>query len=434
MELKLITPHPKQKELIKACLDPKYFFVVAIIGRQWGKSVALMNLALYWALEDKGCSIYWVSPTDSQLQKVYTEIIDAVIHTNIIKTKKATKGDTDIQFTNGSRIFFKSAAAEDSLRGGSVNYMIIDEAAFVKQETIETILLPMLAVRGKKCCFISTPKGKNYLYDYFLKSQNKENKNWKSLRYTTYDSPFSNKDIIDLAKNSLPTKLFQQEYLAEFVDSSSVFNNINDVLCLEKQTYPKQGERYYAGIDIGLITDASVISIINQDGHLVNYYRFVNIEAPKLINEIVKINELWKFEKMLIENNSQGLPIYQHLKTRIYTLREINTNTKTKPEMINKLIHLFNMKEMKCVKDDYLRIELEAFIFKQGNTGLIRFMADLGFNDDVVMSLAIGRLCYDQHNKKTNVTIESGQDIKEYTPNNNPILEGIIPSWMVIQN
>jgi hypothetical protein len=429
MELKLITPHKNQKELIKAALDPDYFFIVGIIGRQFGKSVALMNIALYWALQDKGCSIYWVSPTDSQLQKVYTEIIDAVIHTKIIKSKKATKGDTELAFTNGSKISFKSAAAEDSLRGGSVNYMIIDEAAFVKQETIETILLPMLAVRGKKCCFISTPKGKNYLYDYFLKGQDKKKfPTWKSLRYTTYESPFSNKEIIDLAKQSLPPKLFQQEYLAEFVDSSSVFNNVNEVLCLKPLEGPNIGGKYYAGIDVGLISDATVISVIDEGGNLVNYYRLINVEAPKIINEIVRLHELWKFERIMIENNSQGLPIYQFLKKQIWQLDEINTNTKTKPEMINKLIHLFNMKEVKCVKDDYLRIELEAFIFKQGQTGLIRFMAELGFHDDVVMSFAIARYCYDQYNKKRFVTIESGT---EYVENNtNEVLEGIVPSWM----
>jgi hypothetical protein len=429
MELKLITPHEKQKELIKASLDDKIFFVVGIVGRQWGKSVALMNIALYWALQDKGCSIYWVSPTDSQLQKVYTEIIDAVIHTKIIKSKKATKGDTELLFTNGSKISFKSAAAEDSLRGGSVNYLIIDEAAFVKQETVETILLPMLSVRGKKCCFISTPKGKNYLYDYFLKGQDqKKNPTWKSLRYTTYDSPFSNKEIIDLAKSSLPEKLFQQEYLAEFVDASSVFNNVNEVLCLDMLEGPNLNEKYYAGIDIGLISDATVITVIDERGNLVNYYRLVNVEAPKIINEIVRLHELWKFERILIESNSQGLPIYQFLKSRIWQLDEINTNTKTKPEMINKLIHLFNMKEIKCIKDDYLRIELEAYIFKQGQTGNIRFMAELGFHDDCIMALAIGRYCYDQHNKKRFVTIESGKDFKE--EKQNTILDGIVPDWM----
>lgn len=296
-------------------------------------------------------------------------------------------------FQNGSKILFRSAASEDSLRGQSVDYMILDEAAFIKKDTIETILLPMLSVRGKKCLFISTPKGKNYLYDYFLRG-NKEPK-WRSLRFSTYDSPLANKDLIDMFKVTLPEKLFKQEIEAEFVDSSSIFNNISDVMSLDELNEPKQGGEYFAGIDIGLINDASVLSIIDETGALVKYYRWVDIEAPELMDEIEDINKKWNFKSIVIENNNQGLTIYQDLRRRMYNIEDFNTNSRTKPELVNRLIHLFNTKEIKIVKDEYLRIELEAFIFKQNSNGNIKFMADNGFHDDCVMSLALARWCYE---------------------------------------
>jgi len=393
MLIELIKPHEKQMEIVKACLDPNIFFVVSIIGRQFGKTTIAENLAIYWALNENNSIIYWVSPTDSQAQKVYKEIVNAIIESGCIKSKKMPKGDTEIVFTNGSKILFRSALSEDSLRGQSVDYMICDEAAFIKKDTVETILLPMLNVRGKKCLFISTPKGKNYLYDYFLKG--KTNKNWKSLRFSTYDSPLANAELINMFKETLPTKLFQQEVEAEFVDNSSVFNNINEVLCLEEYDEPIPGETYYGGIDIGLINDASVLSILNGSGDLIKYYRWENIEAPDLINEIEDISKKWGFTKLLIENNNQGLTIYQELRRRI-DIQQFNTNSKTKPEIINRLIHLFNMKEIRLVKDEYLRIELEAFIFKQNNHGNLKFMADNGFHDDLIMSLAIARFGYEE--------------------------------------
>ena len=345
-----------------------------------------------------GSIIYWVSPTDSQAQKVYKEILNAIYESGCIKSKKMPKGDTEICFMNKSKILFRSAASEDSLRGQSVDYMILDEAAFIKKETVETILLPMLNVKGKKCLFISTPKGKNYLYEYFLKA--KDTPKWSSLRYSTYDSPFANDELIDMFRQTLPTKLFEQEIEAQFVDSSSVFNNINDLLCLESQDKPISGDHYYGGIDIGLINDASVLSILNQNGDLVKYYRWENIEAPELINAIIDICNEWNFVKILIENNNQGLTIYQDLKRKVKNIEEFNTNQKTKPEIINRLIHLFNLKQIKLVKDEYLRIELEAYIYKQNSNGNIKFMADSGFHDDCVMSLAIARWCYE--NKKIN--------------------------------
>jgi hypothetical protein len=337
-----------------------------------------------------------VSPTDSQSQKCFKDIINAIIHTNIIKSKKMPKGDTEIVFKNNSKILFRSAASEDSLRGQSVDYMILDEAAFIKKDTVETILMPMLNVMGKKCLFISTPKGKNYLYEYFLRG-NKMDK-WRSIRYSTYDSPYANQELIDLFKETLPTKLFKQEVEAEFVDSSSIFNNISEVMCLEQLDSPISGQKYWAGIDIGLINDASVLSIIDELGNLVKYYRWENVESPDLIENIIKINDVWHFQKIAIENNNQGLTIYQELKRKLNNIIDVNTNQKTKPEMINRLIHIFNMKSIKIIKDEYLRIELEAFIFKQNNNGNIKFMADNGFHDDCVMSLAIAIWCYE--NKK----------------------------------
>lgn len=424
----LITPHPKQAEIIKSCLSPNYFFIVAIIGRQFGKTLVAENLALYWALSKKDVIVYWISPTDSQIQKVYTEIYDSIAHTKCVKSKKATKGDTEINFDNGSKIVFKSAASEDNLRGGSVNYMIIDEAAFIKRETIETILMPMLAVKGKKCLFISTPKGKNYLYDYFLKGESGE-KDWCSLRFSTYDSPFSNKHIIDLAKKSLPPKLFSQEYEAHFVDASSVFNNINEVMCLEPQLKPLPREKYFAGIDVGLISDATVLTIFDKVGNMVRYYRWQNIETPVLIKKILELNKMWGFHRIMIENNNQGLPIYQALKVEISNIDSINTNSKTKPEMINNLIHIFNMMEFKCCKDDYLRIELEGFIFKQTDSGVIRFMADSGFHDDCVMSMAIGRYCWEFYMKKHSAQYLQGKEEKdgEFT---GTLFDGIVPDGM----
>jgi hypothetical protein len=398
MLIQLIEPHNKQKDIIKSCLDDSIFFIVAVIGRQWGKTVISQNISLYWAINKPNSIIYWVSPTDSQVQKVYKDINNAIIDSKIVKSKKASSGNTEINFKNGSTIFFKSAASEDSLRGSSVDYMIIDEAAFIKKDTIETILLPMLNVRGKKCLFISTPKGKNYLYDYYRRGL-VDNK-WKSFRYSTLDSPFVNSDLIEMFKRTLPDKLYQQEIEAEFIDSSSVFNNINECMIIDRIEIPDRSDTYYVGVDIGLVNDASVLTIIDSSGDMVNYFRWVDIESPKLIEEIVKLNNKWNFKKIMIENNNQGLPIIQELKRKISNVIEFNTNSKTKPEIINNLIHSFNMKEIKIIKDEYLKIELDSFIFKQNDNGNIKFMADYGFHDDCVISLAIARYCYNTSKSK----------------------------------
>jgi hypothetical protein len=394
MLIKLIKPHIKQKEIVNACLNDNIFFVVAVIGRQFGKTTIGENMAIFWAINEPNSVIYWVSPTDSQSQKVYKDIINAIYESGIIKSKKMPKGDTEIVFNNGSKILFRSAQSEDNLRGQAVNYMIMDEAAFIKKSTFETILMPMLAVKGKKCLFLSTPKGKNYLYDYYLKGMDSNFPDWKSLRFSTYDSPLADGKIIEMFRQTLAPKIFQQEVEAEFVDGSSVFNNISDTMSLKQLESPTLGVKYWAGIDIGLINDASVLSIIDEEGNLVKYHRWLKIDSGDLIQEIKKLNDIWQFQKILIEDNNQGLVIYQSLKRIINNIEPFNTNSKSKAEIINDLIHSFNMKSFSLVNDEYLRIELEAFIFKQNELGNMKFMADSGFHDDCVMSLAIARWCW----------------------------------------
>lgn len=390
VELELIKPHIYQQEIVDSCLDPDLMFVVAVVGRQFGKTCLAENLAIYWAINEPNCRVMWVSPTDAQAQKVLNEIVEAIIESGVIKSHKRSGGDSEIKFLNGSTILFRSAASEDNLRGASIHYMIMDEAAFIKRTTVESILLPMLSVTGRKCLFVTTPKGKNFIYDYFKKGLDRRNNPaWISHRYSTTDSPLANEEILKMFKDTLPDKLYQQEILAQFVDSSSVFNNVQELLNLPELERPVPGVEYYAGIDVGIVTDATVIAIVSETGDLVKYYRYTNMEAPELMDEIVRVNSIWNFTNITIENNNQGIVLYQDLRRRLDNITDFNTNSKTKPEIINRLIHLFNTRAINLVKDDYLRIELEGFIFKQSTTGHIKFFADYGFHDDVVMALAI---------------------------------------------
>lgn len=394
IQIDLFQPHEKQFEVIDSLEDPSIFYTILVSGRQIGKTLLGLNMAVKWAADNPKQTIYWVSPTDSQCHKCYIQMKDAIIESGIVKSYKGASSDTEIVLINKSRILFRSALSEDGLRGEAVNYMILDEAAFIKKSTVDMILSPMLAVKGKKLFAMSTPKGKNWLHDWYLNGVTLPK--WKSFRFSTYDSPYANAELIDMWRDTLPEKMFQQEVLAEFVDSASVFGNIDSVMVLDKLEDPNPNDQYYAGIDIGIINDASVLCIMNQRGELVNFYRWTNTEAPELINAMLELNTKWKFRKMLIENNNQGLTIYHDMRRRVNNVEEFNTNSRTKGEIINALLHAFNMNTIKLCIDDLLRIELEAFIFKQKD-GRIKFEAESGFSDDIVMALAIVQECYEQY-------------------------------------
>jgi len=396
MEVILYKPHSKQKEVHSSCNSRMNFFTIVDAGRQAGKTLCAQNQAIYWCMKSR-VRLWFVEPTDSQCQRVYEEMILALRSSGLIKSSKASSGSIQIKFINGSLIEFKTAAAEDSLRGAPVDYMIIDEAAFIKRSTIEEILLPTMNVKGKHCLIISTPKGKNWFYDYYLKGLNDSYPQYKSFKFLSTDNPKSNKELIETFKQSMPLSLFRQEFEGEFIDSLAIFQNVND--CIGQST---GSETYYGGIDIGLINDYTVVTILNQKGEMVFVDRFTNVTAPDLKNRISETLNRFKPKKTYIEKNNQGLPIYQDLKQdyKIDNLEPFDTTAKSKEDIIDNLINAFAEKRIKIIDNKDLIIELEAFTLSYSPSGKIKYSAPNGFHDDLVMSLAIAYECFLKHKSK----------------------------------
>ena len=400
MQIKLYTPHEFQKPIHEACNDTETFFIVACAGRQTGKTTASEQQALLWTLDKKNMIVYWVSPTSSQSHKVYKHILELVVESPFVKSYKGSQGDTEIVFKNNSVIKFRSGAQENSLRGESIDYLILDEAAFIKETTYQEVLLPMLNVRGKKALFISTPKGKNWFYHIYNKGRSGDS-DYKQFKFTSADNPYANKKIIEAARESMPDVLFRQEYLGDFVDDSAIIENIEELAILNQIEEPIKGEKYYIGVDIALKDDYNVVTIIDSKGDMIHMDRINHISAPVLKERLVAIFNKWKPSNIFIEENNQGLPIIQDLK-QLHNIRNITgfmTTKTSKGEIINNLINAFASKKIKVLNEEVIKMELEMFTMKISSTGHVSFSAPSGFHDDIVMSLAIAYECY---NKKSN--------------------------------
>ena len=392
-EVQLYEPYNKQLEVHNSCSDLSYLFTTVNASRQTGKTTLAQNQAIKWALEFDDAVIMWVSPTNSQVTKVYKNIIAAIGDAPFVNSYRATAGDIEIIFTNGSIIKFKSAHAEDNLRGETVNFMIIDEAAFVKESTFLEILLPMLNVAGKKCLVISTPKGKNnWFYHHFNRGKQGE-EGYQSFSFNCHDNPFANKTIIAIAKKNMPKAMFNQEYLAMFVDASAVFENINECCVGRMQLLPTEGKVYYAGVDLALKGDYTVFSVVDADGDLVYYDRFNNVTAPQLKERLVNNLNIWKPSNTLIETNNMGQVIFDDLRN-LYKVKNIqpwNTSHTSKNDIITKLINAFSSQEITCPNTEDLKGELETFEMIVTPSGKVTYRATQGYHDDIVMSLAIAR-------------------------------------------
>jgi len=132
---------------------------------------------------------------------------------DIIKHKNEV--ELTIQMIAGAPISLKGADNEDSLRGMGLSFVVMDEYAQMKPNVWQEIMRPMLTDTKGKALFIGTPKGKNALYELYLKGQRKED-GFSSYRFTTSQNPFIEQYEIDSAKQELNERYFKQEYEASF--------------------------------------------------------------------------------------------------------------------------------------------------------------------------------------------------------------------------
>lgn len=399
--IKLITPWGIQKDIITAVNDPAIDVVVVSAGRGIGKSILLENIAVEKCLNIPGVKVLIVSPTESNNNKIYDDIIIALENSGAIRTSTKQSGSAKIEFLNTSIIIFRTGSNENA-RGIRADFLIVDEAAKINKKIFDAVFIPTLAGSpyGKMALF-STPRGQaNWYYEYFNKQFT--NKKFKSFTCASWESPYMTEKLLNNFKENLPAKVYQQEVEAKFIDGASLFNNIDDLMTLTALNEPESGRIYYGGIDVGLINDATVLSIIDDGGNLVNQIAFNGVQTPELIEKLIEIEEKWKFKKCFIETNGQGLPIYQSLRKRMKSIEEFTTTASSKKKIIDKLIYLFNTKGFNLIKDAELQWELQSFILIQGEGGRDKYEADFGAHDDRVMSLAIAIKCYDEYKAKNN--------------------------------
>jgi len=388
MNVTLFKPHPGQKAIISEFADSEHKFGIVATGRQFGKSLLAQNLMLYWLLSNQNMKGAWITPVYNQCKKIFNEITSAA-HDIIAKQNKA---DLTIEFVNGSSIQFLSTDNYNTIRGFSFHYMVIDEAAFIKEEAINEAVLPTLTALGKKCLIISTPKSKNWFYHYYLKG-NTPNNVYISFKGISHDNPYVDQEFIKEQEKSLPTEIYKQEYLAQFSDAGSdVFTGIDQVCILNGFTNYQSGTRYFVGVDLGIKNDYSVCTVVDEMGRVCYMERINGSSYAEVTKSFSTIIKRYKVTGGYVEVNGPGRPVYEVLHSNERKLKEWTTNNTNKAEGIRGLI--YDIQEMDLTlpsKDIFpaLYNELNAFTYKISSTGTVTFNAPNGYHDDCIISLML---------------------------------------------
>jgi hypothetical protein len=162
---------------------------------------------------------------------------------------------------------------------------------------------------------------------------------------------------------------------------------------------PTYKDKVWAGIDVGLVNDKTVVIIFNENSEMIYKDSFTGLDVTQTKDRIVNILKQFNLVKCLIEGNGIGKPLFQLLKPILGNkIDEFITTNTSKNDIINNLIAAFSTQTIRILQDDELINELNSFIFKFSPTGKIQYEARTGFHDDTVMATAIAWYCH--HNFK----------------------------------
>jgi hypothetical protein len=393
--------HKGQQRVVDLIKGPAKY-VTAVAPRQTGKTFLSIQTLLYWAINDPGCTIFFVSPTYAQAFKPLDELYNAIVKSGIVDMYN--KASLTIVLKNKSKIVFKSTERSDNLRGYTVDYMIVDESAYHKEGVWDSVLKPMLLVKGKKVLFISTPRGtNNWFYKMYQLGQDREATNYASTRMEYSENPFLDVHELEEARRVLPAHIFAAEYEGSFTESGNTVFDMSKVI--QFPIYPRATGKIYCGVDLGRANDWTVAVFVDSLGNVVDIYRDNQKDWSVMTANIIQKVQQWKAVTW-VETNSIGDVIYEMIKKKWMETHPFTTSNKSKNDAIEGLAVDLSSGEVKIPNQELipaLHFELAAYEYEYSpKTRSIKYGAPQGLHDDCVMGLAIANAC-----RKANKT--SGQ-------------------------
>ena len=405
MQIKLYTPTTPQVDFHKLVHEDKPFISAIVAGRQTGKTFYMQNDAVMRALNNKRHRMFWVSPIQDQANKVMKDIEAMFVEHQDLWNKIVKRYDrkaNELYFYNGSFIKFRSADSGDNLRGATLDFIYLDEAAYMKLDFINEVLLPMVTRTNGRVCAASTFNGPNWFFDWYRNGQLEEN--WEQVKsikrtYLDLDDEAVAKTVLGI-KKSMTKAQFDQEFLCKPVSADALFSNVEESVVKNMNSYEPY-ERIYIGMDIGVAQDYTVLTAMNERYEVIDIDRY-NYKEESMdyeeFKERLKAFYLKHDDKLAaayFEVNNNDL-LFDDLTEddRLHKLIPFHTTAKTKPDMIRNLIKLFEDKVIKIPNSEDLIKEIYDFKSKRNAiTGNLQFSNTDGKHDDMVISLAIAAYC-----------------------------------------
>lgn len=379
------TPHPGQAEVLEVYATGARTMVLCC-GTRWGKSNLAAYLAVRELLKDNR-RIWIVAPSYELGGKIFSYVERYIaqgfpqLQSGIVK-RPAPRVNTPW----GSWLEVKSAENPAGLLGEELDLVIIDEASRVKRDVWTNYIFARLAMRQGRAVIISTPFGKNWFYEEWVKADLLGH----AFHFETRDNPYLPEGEWERAKEKLPTHAFRQEYEATFLeDAASVFRGIEHVIRDTLRDVDPDGF-YVIGVDLAKSNDFTVLTVIDQrTNEVVHFDRFQDVDWTMQKARIVALAKRYNDARVVVDSTGLGDPISEDLRRAGVMVDDFKFTNASKQNLVEKL-SIFIEQRLVWIPDvPELTGELGAFGFTRTDGGRYVYGAPTGLHDDCVMSLAL---------------------------------------------
>lgn len=365
-------------------------FRILRAGRRWGKTRLAAHETVMAATSKPGQMVWWVANNERNVMRGYRNVLRQLPRELLVKDPPSEKANVRVlELKNGSRIEFYTAGTPDALIGEGVDFLVVDEAAAIEESVWYQRLRPTLSDTGGRALIISTPRGRNWFYKLWQRGQ-RPGTGYASWHFTSYDNPYIENEEIDDARDTLPSIVFQQEYLAEFVQNAASIFSWSDA-----QVVPLAMPEGHVvmGVDLAKKEDFTVLDAANAETRLPVMYERLNTtswpdQEALIVERVEELEEDPHVDgvTVLIDSTGVGDVVYDHLDDKGLDVLPISfgsgTGTRQKERMVRLLAA--DLEHGRAFLHPEQTDEFETYEYEISPSGNWKFAAAGGGHDDKV--------------------------------------------------
>ena len=320
-----------QKEKVNIILNNRK--VILMEGRQQGKTITAAACILWYTLFQENKTVAILANKSSAAREVLSryELMYEMLPI-WMKHGVKTYNKGDIELENGSKVF-TAATSSSGIRGKSVNWLYIDEAAIIPNNVAEqffTSVYPTISAgETTKILLTSTPLGYNHFWKFWNEAEQGLN-GFKTMFIPYSKIPGRDQKWADEQRAMLGELKFNQEVLCRFLGSSNTLINPDTIgqMSVKPYSYSKDGLDVFVEPEEDhvymLVADTSrgvggdysaftVMDITSYPYSVVAKYRNNKISPLLFPNIIYKVAKDYNKAYCLIEINDNGQQVADSL-------------------------------------------------------------------------------------------------------------------------